>query len=437
MATALVVGNMVGSGVFLLPNALAPFGGISLVGWLVSAGGAVLLGLVFARLSRMVSGAGGPYTYTRAGFGDFAGFLVAWGYWISIWAGNAAIAVAFASYTGYVAPGLTSTPLAGAATATAAVWIVTWVNARGVREAGYVQVVTTVLKLVPLVAVGLFGVLFFFEADHFSPFNASGRSAPGAVVATAALTLWAFLGLESATVPAEEVRDPERTIPLATLLGTLGAAAVYVLATAGVMGVVSPADLAASGAPFADAAEAMWGGWAGSAVALGAAVSSLGALNGWVLLQGRIPWAAARDGLFPERFGRLSGRDTPTFGLVVSSVLATLLMATNYARGLADVFEFVLLLSTLTALFPYALCAMAELSIYVREPDRFRGERLTGASVIAALAFAFAVWAMYGTGRSAVTWGFLLLMAGVPVYVWLGWRRAAPRDGTKGGGGPR
>jgi len=422
---ALVVGNMIGSGVYLLPAALGPYGGISLVGWLFTAAGAMLLGLVFARLSRMVSGAGGPYAYTRAGFGDFAGFLVAWGYWISIWAGNAAIAVGFATYLGYLVAPLSATPAAGALTAVAAIWLVTWINARGVREAAIVQAATTVLKIVPLVAVGVIGCLFFFNGAHFRPLNTSGGSTLGAVATTGALTMWAFLGLESATVPAEEVRDPGRTIPRATLIGTGAAALVYIVATAGVMGVIAPSALAVSQAPFADAARVMWGSWAGKAVAVGAVISCLGALNGWILLQARVPWAAARDGLFPGRFGRLSRSGTPVFGLIVSSALATVLMATNYTAGLVAVYKFVILLSTLTSLFPYALSAMAELVLFVRERDRFKGERLGAAGAIAGLAFLYSLWAIYGTGQETVFWGFLLLMAGVPVYVWLVSTRSA------------
>lgn len=433
-AGALVVGNMIGSGVYLLPASLGKYGGVSLLGWAFAAAGAMLLGLVFARLSRMVTGAGGPYAYTRAGFGDFAGFLVAWGYWISIWAGNAAIAVGFTSYLGYLVPPLSATPAAGALTAVAAIWLVTWINARGVREAAIVQAVTTALKIVPLLAVGVIGCLFFFQGGHFRPFNTSGDSFFGAVSATGSLTLWAFLGLESATVPSEEVREPRRTIPMATLIGTGVAALIYIVATAGVMGVIAPSDLAVSGAPFADAARTMWGGWAGKAVAAGAAISAFGALNGWILLQGRVPWAAARDGLFPARFGRLSDRGTPAFGLVASSLLATILMATNYTSGLVAVFTFVILLSTLTSLFPYALCAMAELILFARDRSSFEGERLGSASVIAGVAFLYTLWAIYGTGQKVVFWGFLLLMAGVPVYVWL--VRSGGGGGARDGGGP-
>ncbi len=428
MVAALVVGNMIGSGVFLLPAALGSFGGISLLGWGFSCVGAILLALVFARLSRLVPRAGGPYAFSRAGFGDFAGFLVGWGYWISIWVANAALAVAFTSYLSWFWPALATDRVLATAVGIGAIWLLTWVNVRGVRTAGSVQVVTTIFKLIPLVAIGGLGLLYL-EPANFRPFNASGEGTFPAITAAATLTLWAFLGFESATVPAEEVNDPERTIPRATVLGTVFAAVLYVLATAAVMGVIPPAELTGSNAPFADAASRMWGGWTAPAVAIGAMVSCFGALNGWILLQGRIPWAAARDGVFPSVLGRTSRRGTPAVALVVSSVLVTGLMLMNSSEGLVDQFTFVILLATLTALLPYAICALAELMIYARDRERFAGKRLTGAVITALLGFAYALWAIAGAGAEIVYWGLLLLLAGLPMYVWVVWRRGA-EDGS-------
>jgi APA family basic amino acid/polyamine antiporter len=289
--------------------------------------------------------------------------------------------------------------------------VLTWVNARGVREAGGVQLATTLLKLLPLVAVGTLG-LVFAEWKNFTPFNPTGQSTFGAVSATATLTLWAFLGLESATIPADDVERAERTIPRATLLGTAIAAVVYVLGTVAVMGVLSPAAVTTSTAPFADAAERMWGHWASHAVALGAAVSCFGALNGWILLQGQVPLAAAADGLFPTAFGRRSARGTPVAALALSSVLVTLIVAANYTKGLVGAFTFIILLSTLTSLVPYAFSSMAYVVSAVRERRALPARRL----VVAVLAFAFAVWAIVGSGANTVFWGCVLLLMGIPVY---------------------
>ncbi len=421
MCTALVVGNMIGSGVFLLPASLGPFGGISIVGWLVSAAGAACLALVFARLGRLLPRTGGPYAFSRAAFGEFGGFLVAWSYWISMWTTNAALAVAFVSYlTVFWAP-LATSPILAAATAVASIWLLAGVNVMGVRPAGFVQLWTTVLKLLPLVAVGTVGFLFF-DGSHFQPFNASGQPALPAISATVTLTLWAFLGLESGTVPAGEVEAPDRTIPRATLLGTLIATVVYILGTVAVMGILRPNVLATSTAPFADAARAVAGPWGYYVLGAGAAISCFGALNGWILLSGQVPLAAARDGLLPSPLARLSRHGTPAVGIVVSGLITTALVAMNYTRGLVAAFTFMILLATLATLIPYVFSSMAVFLIK-RERAGVRDLGAVGISVVAMFAFLYSMWAIAGSGRDTVFWGFLLLIAGLPVYVAMLWRR--------------
>jgi len=418
MATSLVIGNMIGSGVFLLPAAMAPYGGISIIGWAISGTGSLLLALVFAHLSQMVPKAGGAYAYARVGFGEFAGFWVAWGYWISMLATNAAIAVAFVSYLTVFWPALATNPILAAGVALGSIWFLTAINAWGVRNAGFVQLWTTILKILPLLSIAIFGALYF-NMDNFVPFNPSGQSPMSAVTATVTLTLWAFLGFESATVPAGDVIEPERTIPRATILGTLIATAVYTLSTTVVMGIIHPKDLATSTAPFADAARALWGPWAAYAVGVGAVISCFGALNGWILLQGQIPMAAAVDRLFPPLFARLSKSGTPAFSLIVSSILVTALIVMNYTKGLVELFTFIILLATLTCLVPYVFATMAELIILIRDRHLFNRKKFLAASTISMLAFLYAVWAVGGSGRDTVYWGFLLMLTGLPFYVWI------------------
>jgi APA family basic amino acid/polyamine antiporter len=422
VATALVVGNMVGSGVFLLPSSLAAYGGISLVGWLFTAVGSFLLAWVFARMARGFPRTGGPYAYGRRAFGDFVGFQTAWAYWIAAWLGNVAIAVAFVSYLGHFVD-----PLAGssagdhvlqALVAGGAIWLLTLVNLRGVREMGAVQVVTTVLKLVPLVAIAFVGI-FWMDSANFEPFNASDSSTYSAVSGAAALTLWAFIGLESATIPAQHVRDPERNVARATLIGTTVAAVVYVLGTMAVLGILPAHVLADSSAPFADAASEIWGGWAGDVVALGAIVSTFGCLNGWILLQGQMPYAAARDGLFPQAFGRLNRYGVPATGLVVSTVLLTAFMIPSYNSSTVDRFTDFILLATTTTLIAYVYGAAAQLMLIVQEPARFAGGHPVRETLIALLASTYAVWALYGAGYRSTAWAVMLVLAGIPFYVWL------------------
>jgi APA family basic amino acid/polyamine antiporter len=226
-ATALVIGNMVGSGVFLLPASLALTAGpVSIFAWVLTGIGAMMLALVFAQLGRTYPRTGGPYVYVRRAFGDLMGFWTAWSYWINAWVGNAAIAIAFAGYLA-VFWGDASTYWVATLLAIGLVWLMTAVNVAGVHQAARVQTVTTVIKFVPLLLIGVVG-LFYIDTDNFTPFTLTHGFDWG-ISSAALLTLWAFIGLESATVPADEVKDPETTIPRATILGTGAATAMYLV----------------------------------------------------------------------------------------------------------------------------------------------------------------------------------------------------------------
>ncbi len=423
MATALVVGNMIGSGVFLLPASLGSYGPVSLVAFGLTAVGAILLALVFARLGRTYPETGGPYAYSRRAFGDFVGFQQAWGYWIAAWVGNAAIATAFVSYLGEYWSTVRHNNVVAALTAVGAVWVCTAINVAGVRQGGITQVITTVVKFFPLLAMAIIG-LFYVKSGNFGPFNASHDSIYGAVTAAAALTLWSFIGLESATVPAEDVRDPERTIPWSTIVGTVVTAAVYMLGTFVVFGVLGSAKAAKSGAPFSDAAKIMWGSVGGHIITICALAATFGALNGWILLQGQIPFAAARDGVFPKPFERKTESGSPWVGLVVSSVFITGLVFMYFNASLLSKFNFMILLATLTTLVPYAFSAAAELMLFITDRDAFSMPRFTKDAIIASLAFAYSLWTIAGSGYQVVFRGFMLLMGGIPVYLYMKWRSA-------------
>jgi APA family basic amino acid/polyamine antiporter len=410
-AASIVTGNMVGSGVFLLPASLAPYGGLSLAGWLVSAAGAIALALVFARLARQFPATGGLYAYTRRAFGDVPGFLVAWGYWLSIVGTLAALAVACVGYLDPFIPAIVRAPAAAGGLAVALVWVFIGLNVAGVGIAGRVQIVTTVLKLFPLVVVAI-GGLFFFRPDAFTLPDTSTTPIGGQLISVVTLTLWAFLGLECATIPAGSVRNPARTIPLATIAGTVLAAAVYIVSTVGVMSLVGTEALKTSTAPFADGARRLFGDGGAAIVAIGAAISCLGALNGWTLMAGQLPMAAAADKLFPPIFGRLSSRGTPALGMMIAGILASVLVGLNYSRSLVALFTFIILLCTLGTLVPYVFCSLA---VWLLPRERFSG----AAAAVSIFAFVYAMFAIGGAGAETVFYGFLLLMAGLPVYVWV------------------
>jgi APA family basic amino acid/polyamine antiporter len=416
MCVALVVGNSIGSGVFLLPASLAPYGLNSVVAWGFTAGGAILLAVVFARLSRAYPAAGGPYAYVHLAFGPLTAFIVAWGYWISIWVGNAAIATGAVSYLSPLLPWIADVPGASAAVTLLFLWLLTFVNWYGIRVSGWVQSVTTVLKLLPLLAVALLGLRVLRGSDVSAatavPISVSG------VTAAATLTLWAMLGLESATIPADKVANPGRTIPVATLLGTVITALVCAFACTTVLLLVPPATLAESNAPFVDLAAQFWGTGAGKLVAVFASISAFGALNGWILLQGELPSAMAKRGEFPSIFARESSRRTPGFALCFGSVLVTLLILANYQKSMVKIFTFMILLSTTACLVLYAVCSLALLRLQWK--GQLRGARpgTLPLAIVGILATAYSLWAIVGAGAQAVLWGAGLLVLGLPLYFW-------------------
>ncbi len=413
--TAIVVGNMVGSGFYLSPSAVAPYGALAIVAWIVMGLGAGCLGLVFARLARIAPATGGPYAYTRMAYGDFAGFLIGWGYWISIWASLPAIAAAFTGALMALMPGVhVGRPLAVLITL-GVMWFVVLTNLRGVKTAGAVASITTYMKLVPFGAIALLGLFFVHYGDLFSTLNPSGQPLFTAAAALAPLTMFAYLGLESATVPAGDVIDPERTIPRSTLLGVGVSAVLYVFGTTVVLGVVPREQLVSSTAPFADAARLLWGRWAAVIVSVAVVISSLGSLNGWTLLMGQVPMAAAEDRLFPALFGRRSSRGVPAAAIVISAALATALVLVQAVgqSGFAAIYGLIVALATLTAVIPYAFCALAPALI-----GPTLREQVGRLGAIELIAFIFAMFVIYGCGPEAVLYGLLLLLLGIPVYVW-------------------
>jgi APA family basic amino acid/polyamine antiporter len=429
MCLALVVGNMIGSGIFLLPASLAPYGLNSIFGWIFTATGGVLLAIVFAQLSRVYPQAGGPYVYPRVAFGECCGFVMAWGYWMSVWVGNAAIAIGTVAYLSELVPAIKATQGAPQLTAVALVWILTFLNWRGVKHAGVFQLVTTVLKVMPLVAVIVLAIVLIAAGDQSvimvepQPFSIS------AMTAAATLTLWGLLGLESATVPADNVIDPKRNIPLATLWGTVVTALIYVVACSVVILLIPGSQLAGSNAPFADAVRVFWGDSAASLLALFAFISGFGALNGWILIQGEMPRVLAKEKVFPDLFAQESRYRTPGYSLFITSALVTIVMLMNYSGSMVRVFTLIILISTSAYLVMYLFCSLAALKLAWRGDMGIKGRRLAWLLAVAMFAALYSAWTLYGAGPEAFWWGMGLFALGLPLYFLMKWwqrRRSAP-----------
>ncbi|MBW4033667.1 MAG: amino acid permease [Acidobacteria bacterium] len=415
-ASALVVGSVIGTGVFGLPAALATFGPISLVAFGVVSIGSLALAIVFSWLTKRVPGSGGPYLYARAAFGEFAGFLNAWSYWLTAWAGNAAIVVAL---TGYVEVFINTDHNVGWSIVIAFVclWIPALINFFGLSSMGGAQVVFTVLKIVPLAMIAVIG-LFFLNPANFGPFNSSGTSTWSALAGAGAVTLFAYLGIETASVAAGRVRDPGRNVPRATIYGTIACAVVYILGTLAVFGTVSNSNLRKSTAPFSDAANAIFSGsWAGQIIAVVAIVSGLGCLVGWTFIVGEMPNAAAKDNMFPRFFAR-EARGVPVVGILASTVLATLLMILAYT-SFDQVFTTVVLLTVFTAVIPYLFSAAAQVYWLLSRRHPTSWPHFARDLTISIVALVFTFWALAGSGAEAVFYGAFAFFLAVPLYVWM------------------
>jgi APA family basic amino acid/polyamine antiporter len=412
---ALAVGGTIGSAVFMMPALLVSYGGLGLLSMAAVAVGALFIAMMLANLSRRVTATGGPYAYAKAAFGDFGGFLIAWGYWIALWTACVAIAIAFTGYVGALIPAVGESPLLTVVAGLALIWTLVGVNIAGVRESGIFSLVTTVLKLIPLVIIGVIG-LFFVDIETLPPMNPGTQNSAYVFASAFGLIFWMFVGIEAATVPSEDVKNPEKTIPKALIAGTLTVGAVYLLVTFAVMGMIPAEELSTSASPLADAGVRIAGSWAGTAVSIGALVSIVGAFNVTLLTAGQTAMAASRDHVFPKIFERMTKRDTPGMSYVIVGILSTAMLFMNQSQSLVGAYKFVLLIATLTTIIPYAFCSMAGLLLGLHDKTVSKGRRRREA-IVSIVAFAICMWVIASSGQEAVYWTFLLLMAGIPVYV--------------------
>ncbi|MET0448452.1 MAG: amino acid permease [Aeromicrobium sp.] len=428
-STALIAGSIIGVGIFSLPYSLASYGPISLISMALATAGAVALALLFAALTRRIPADGGPYAYARAAFGNRVGFGNAWSYWITAWAGNAAIAVGWVYYVEtFVNTG--GTMLWTILIALAGLWIPAAVNLTGLRNVGSFQLVTTVFKFIPLLLMAVVGI-FFIESANFTPWNTSGDTDLSAIGGAMAICLFSYLGVETAAVAAAKVRDPKRNVPRATVYGTLASAAVYMLSLVAVFGIIPSGALALdeNKASYSAAADIVVGSgsWAGNLVAITVIISGIGCLNGWTMICAEMPLAAAKDGLFPERFARLSSRQVPAFGIIVSTALASVAVLIGYwgANG-ATVFTTLVLMTGITSAIPYAFSALAQIVWRRRDGNTGGTARLVRDLTVAVVSVVFSIAFIYYSRNSGgswyVTWGPFLMsgaafVIGVPVYL--------------------
>lgn len=411
---SLVVGCMIGSGVFMLPTVLAPYGLLSFGGFVMAAVGALALGLTFARLAARTSASGGNYLYVREAFGDLIGYVIGWSWWISWAIAIPVVAIAFVGYLTVLAPALAGSTIGQAASALALIWMLTFINVRGLKDASIVQIIMTVLKLAPLLAIIALGVAAG-APENLPAFNPTDAPILPTLAAVALIAFWPFTGFEAVTAPAGAVHDPTNTIPRALVAGMFAVALIYLVAVLAVMMLVPADTLEHSAAPFAEAARGL-GAWGPPFIAIGALIATAGTLNGVIFCCGQIPMAVARDALAPAALAATNRGGAPYVSLLFSSAVGSALLLLNYSRGLVGAYTFLLMMATATALLPYLFAALAEI--------KHSWKSATGWASVALIGGGYALFALIGSGAEVLIWGGALTIAGVPLY-FLSRRRTA------------
>ena len=418
MATMLVCGNMIGSGVFMLPSTLAQVSGpgATIIAWILTTVGSILIAISFANLGTKYPSTGGAYHYTKEAFGDFAGFLSAWLYWNGSWIGNAAILVAITSYASVVFP-ILNNPTISIIFSSAVLWIFTLINIAGVKKAGKIQSFVTVFKIA---FFALFIIVAFlnFDSVNILPLYPEGKGL-STVPLAATSTLWAFIGLESATVAAGELKNPEKNVRKSTIYGLIISAAIYLLISIGSMGAMNNKELAQSSAPLTDILTNAWGTQVGKILTIAVVICILGTIIGWLLSTARVAYAAGVDGVFPKFFGKINKKTgTPVNSLIFGSVLVNILLVMNFQKGMVDAFTFITILATLSYLPVYLLSISAEMMLAFKEEKKFNFKIFIKKSILPLLAFVYVLWTIYGSGAETVMWGFILMLIGIPVYIY-------------------
>ena len=415
--TALVVGNTIGMGIFLLPASLAPYGFNATIGWCITVVGCIALARVFARLARELPNADGPYGYVRSTLGDLPAYIAMWCYWVSVWITNAALATGVVAYIRAAFPELA--PLQPSLFALGLLWTFVGINLLGVRTGGGVQLVTTALKLLPMLAIALLGAWMLLKSPHAYVAHLPAQTITLAdSMAASTIALFAMLGIESATVPASRVENPGRTIPRATLFGTLLTAAIYLIVSTVPLLLIPSQELAASPAPFALLMDRFVGDGFGRWLALFVVISGLGALNGWTLLVGEMTRTMADNGVLPAFLSRNNRRGAPAFALVITGLLASAMILMNYSKSLVN--GFTVLSQVVTAAnLPLYLCCSIALAMLWKRGKRLDDKGVRGLLTIAVLGTAYAIFAFVGMGHEAFVMALVLAACGLPLYVFM------------------
>jgi APA family basic amino acid/polyamine antiporter len=424
MSAAMVVGTMVGSGIYLLPTTLAPYGYNLVLAFLVTGLGTMCLAFAMARLAARIEG--GPFVYVDRAFGETAAFVTLWSYTLSQVTGVAGVAIAVGGALGHVYPAVVSgSPLI--AVALGSIAILTLVNMRGARSAGILQLITTLIKLLPLTAVMLLVIARAGTGQRLEPLEAVPLGV-GAVTTAGALILFSLTGFEAAVMTANVTRDSTTTVPRATIFGTGFTAIIYLLATVAALTLLPSVVAAKSGAPFADAIAPLLGPAAGMLVALIAAVSAFGTANALLLVAAETARTMGEAGDLPRVFAKASKVGAPIGSVLICATGAALLVLASSSKDFVSIYVFITLVSTVLSLVLYVVCAASALKLS-------RGGLWT--TVIVTIGVLYSIAMYVGSGWEPLLWGVVLALAGLPVRFISRWLNRSSRAAAASPAAPR
>ena len=410
---SIAVGCAIGSGIFMMPTMLAPYGLLGFGGWLVAGAGSILVALTMARLVKRIPKTGGPYVYVNEGLGTFSGFIIAWTYWVACVSAIAGISIAFVGYLGFFLPQIANSQINALLASLLLIWIIVFLNIRSLENSSKFQLISTLLKLLPLIFIILLGASNF-NVNNLPELNPSNLHPISLIATVTTLVMWSFIGIETATVPADNVINPQETIPKVLIASVITILVLYILVSIAIAALVPASELLDSSAPFALAASKILGVTGGTIVSLGALISTLGSLNANTLTAGNLSLAAARDGLLPSKFVILSKNGTPIFTYLLTGAFVSILLILNYTKGVVNAFVFMAMLSTLSTLLAYAFCAIAEFKF--SRADKKNLQR-NNALLISCCTFLYAFFAIWGAGIEMIIYSIILILIGTPIYL--------------------
>ncbi len=410
---SIAVGCAIGSGIFMMPTMLAPYGMLGFGGWVIAGIGSILVALTMARLVKRIPKTGGPYVYVNEGLGNFLGFIIAWTYWVACIAAIAGISIAFVGYLSFFIPKISNSLIYSLIASLILVWAIIILNIKSLENSSKFQVLSTLLKLLPLLFIIFLGVTNF-NASNLPELNPSNLHPITLLATVTTLVMWSFIGIETATVPADNVINPQETIPRVLIASVITILILYVLVSFAIAAIVPANELINSSAPFALAATKILGATGGSIISLGALISTLGSLNANTLTAGNLSLAAARDGLLPKKFVTLTEVGTPLYTYLLTGSFVSILLILNYTKGIVNAFIFLAMLSTLSTLIAYAFCAIAEFKFTKTDQNN---KKRVNALILSCVTFTYAFFAIWGAGIQTIIYSLILILIGMPIYL--------------------